>query len=277
MLFVCGTPIGNLDDVTLRVLQTLRSVSLIAAEDTRRTRKLLAHFDIHTPLTSLFAHNEVQKTAFVLGLLREGADVALVTDAGMPGVSDPGARLIAAVVREGLPLTVLPGPSAVVTALVAAGFATEAGFRFVGYLPRRAAELRAAYAAWRAVGGLVVAFEAPRRLSKSLRELAAVAPGLPGAVCRELTKVHEEVVRGTVAELAEHFASEVKGEVTLVFDLGAPTAARGANEAASAAAALVARGLSRRDAAAALAACLGLPHNEAHRLVAEAGPDGERR
>jgi 16S rRNA (cytidine1402-2'-O)-methyltransferase len=272
MLFVCGTPIGNLDDVTPRVLQALRSVVLIAAEDTRRTRKLLSHFAIHTPLTSLFAHNEAEKTAYVLGLLRDGNDVALVTDAGMPGVSDPGARLVAAVLAESLPLTVLPGPSAVVTALVASGFATETGFRFVGYLPRRAAELRAAYGGWCRVGGVVVAFETPQRLGKSLRELAAVAPGLPGAVCRELTKLHEEVVRGPIEALAERFSGEVKGEITLVLDLGEPARAAGgpAAEASASAASLLAKGLSSRDAAAALAVCLGMPRNEAHRIVAEA-------
>ena len=123
MLYVCATPIGNLGDVTPRVLEALSEVELIAAEDTRRTRKLLSHFDIHTPLTSLFQHNELQKTDEVLRLLRDGRDVALVTDAGMPGVHDPGMRLVREVVEEGLEMTVLPGPSAVLTALVAAGIA----------------------------------------------------------------------------------------------------------------------------------------------------------
>jgi 16S rRNA (cytidine1402-2'-O)-methyltransferase len=138
MLYVCATPIGNLGDVTLRVLETLRSVDLIAAEDTRRTRRLLARYGIHTPLTSLFAHNEARKTDYVLGLLREGSDVALVTDAGTPAVSDPGALVVALALREGLELTVLPGPSAVAAAVAASGLAGEEGFRFVGYLPRGA-------------------------------------------------------------------------------------------------------------------------------------------
>ena len=202
MLYVCATPIGNLGDVTLRVLDALRAVELIAAEDTRHTRKLLARYDIHTPLTSLFEHNEARKTAYVLGLLRDGKDVALVTDAGTPGVSDPGSRLVAAALREGLPLTVLPGASAVAAAVAATGLVTDDGFRFVGYLPRRAAELRAAAGSWAAAGGVVVAFETPRRLARSLAELAALAPDVVGSVCRELTKLHEEVALGTLAELA---------------------------------------------------------------------------
>ena len=150
VLYVCATPIGNLGDVTPRVLEALREAELVAAEDTRRTRKLLSHFDIHTPLTSFFQHNELQKTDEVCGLLRDGATVALVTDAGMPGVQDPGMLLVQKVVSEGLEMTVLPGPSAVLTALVAAGLGGD-GFRFVGYLPRRARELEAALKAWQRV------------------------------------------------------------------------------------------------------------------------------
>ena len=276
MLYVCATPIGNLDDVTLRVLETLRAVALIAAEDTRRTRKLLSRHDIHTPTTSLFAHNEAEKTAYVLGLLRDGQDVALVTDAGLPGVSDPGLRLVAATVAEGLPLTVLPGPSAPATAVVASGLAGDGGFCFVGYLPRRAAQLRAAVAAWRRCPGVVVAFETGPRLGASLTELAALAPDAPVAVCRELTKVHEEVVRGTLAELAQRYGARgttvgvpaVKGEITLVIELPATADdAAQAERAGAAAAALRDGGLSRRDAAAALAVCLGLRRSVAKRLV----------
>src|SRR5450756_1607204 len=162
MLYVCATPIGNLGDVTPRVLDTLRAVELVAAEDTRHTRKLLSHFDIHVPLTSLFQHNEAQKTEGVLRLLRDGKDVALVTDAGLPSVQDPGMRLVVRAVAEGLELTVLPGPSAVLTALVAAGYDGD-GFRFVGYLPRRARELETMLQGWRRCGGLVVAFETGQR------------------------------------------------------------------------------------------------------------------
>ncbi len=277
MLYVCATPIGNLDDVSPRVLAALGAVELIAAEDTRRTRRLLSRFDLHTPLTSLFAHNEAEKTERVLGLLRQGRDVALVTDAGMPGVADPGARLVARAAAEGLPLTVLPGPSAVTTALVASGLAGDEGFRFVGYLPRRAADLARSAAQWRRGGGVVVAFESPRRLAVSLERLAALAPGAPAAVCRELTKVHEEVLRGSLDDLAAEIAAreEVRGEVTLVVDLGAPEAeAAGLKaEARAAGAALLARGLSRRDAAAALHVCLGVPRRDATRLTQELAKD----
>ena len=276
MLYVCATPIGNLDDVTARVLETLRAVDLIAAEDTRHTRKLLARYDIHTPTTSLFAHNEAEKTAHLLARLRAGGDVALVTDAGLPGISDPGLRLVAAAAAAGLALTVLPGPSAPVTAVVASGLADDDGFRFVGYLPRRAVDLRAAWDAWRRCGGVVVAFETGHRLAASLARLAALAPDAPGAVCRELTKLHEEVARGTVAELALRFDGEVKGEITLVVDAGRPAGVDelAGERARAAAEALRLAGLSRRDAATALAVCLGIRRNEAKRVVDKAASDG---
>ena len=276
MLYVCATPIGNLDDVTARVLETLRAVDLIAAEDTRHTRKLLARYDIHTPATSLFAHNEAEKTAHLLVRLRAGHNIALVTDAGLPGVSDPGLRLVAAAAVAGLALTVLPGPSAPVTALVASGLAGDEGFRFVGYLPRREVDLRAAWDTWRRCGGVVVAFETGHRLAVSLARLTVLAPDALGAVCRELTKLHEEVARGTVAELALRFAGEVNGEITLVVDAGRPAGVDelAGERARAAATALRLAGLSRRDAATALAVCLGIRHNAAKRVVDEAASDG---
>ena len=285
MLYVCATPIGNLDDVSPRLLEKLREAELIAAEDTRRTRKLLSRFDIHTPLMSFYQHNELQKTGEILRLLREGRIVALVTDAGMPGVQDPGMLLVQKVVGEGLEMTVVPGPSAVLTALVAAGIPGD-GFRFVGYLPRRARELEAALARWRGTsGGLIVAFDTGQRLARSLACLAAHVPDARAAVCRELTKVHEEIVRGTVHELSQRFpvpgpdagpTGAVRGEITLVIDLGRPLdhAAARRPDAESAAAALLARGLSRRDAAAALHVCLGMPRREAERITREIAARG---
>jgi len=284
VLYVCATPIGNLGDVSPRVLDALREAELVAAEDTRRTRKLLSHFDIHTPLTSFFQHNELQKTDEVLRLLRAGSTVALVTDAGMPGVQDPGMLLVEKVVEEQLELTVLPGPSAVLTALVAAGLRGD-GFRFVGYLPRRARELESVIATWRLSGGLIVAFDTGHRLPRSLAVLAACVPDARVAVCRELTKVHEEVVRGTTHELSARYpvpgpdagpTGAVRGEITLVIDLGRPLdpeAARGRG-AAVAAATLLGRGLSRRDTAAALHVCLGVPRREAERLAREVAAGG---
>ena len=279
MLYVCATPIGNLGDITPRVLGALRAADMIAAEDTRHTRKLLSHFDIHVPLTSLFKHNEAQKTEEVLQRLRGGSTIALVTDAGTPGVSDPGMRLVRRALAEGVEVTVLPGPSAVIAAIVSAGYESD-GFRFVGYLPRRSRELEASVAAWRRSGGLVVAFETGQRLARSLAVLAAALPEAPAAVCRELTKVHEEVVRGTLRELSERYpmsghdaghTTAVRGEITLVVDVGpaADEAAMGRPAGREAARALLARGLSRRDTAAALHVCLDIPRREAERLARE--------
>ena len=272
------------DDVSPRVLEKLREAELVAAEDTRRTRKLLSRFDIHTPLTSFFQHNELQKTGEILRLLRDGRTVALVTDAGMPGVQDPGMLLVQKVVSEALEMSVVPGPSAVLTALVAAGIPGE-GFRFVGYLPRRARELEAALLRWRRSGGLIVAFDTGQRLARSLASLASHLPDARAAVCRELTKVHEEVVRASLLELSERYpvpgpdagpTGAVRGEITLVIDLGPPLddAAARRPDAESAAAALLDRGLSRRDAAAALHVCLGMPRRDAELITREVAARG---
>lgn len=279
MLYVCATPIGNLGDITPRVLDALRVVDLVAAEDTRHTRKLLSHFDIHVPLTSLFEHNEAQKTEEVIARLRDGHDVALVTDAGMPGVQDPGMRLVVRALAEGLEFTVLPGPSAVLTALVAAGIDGE-GFRFVGYLPRRARQLETALEGWRRCGGIIVAFETGQRLGSSLATLAALLPEAPAAVCRELTKLHEEVVRGSLVQLSERYpvpgpdagpAAAVRGEITLVVDLGRALDDTAAlrSRARAAAEGMLARGLSRRDVATALHVCLEMPRRDVDALVRE--------
>ena len=236
MLYVCATPIGNLGDVSPRVLDALREAELVAAEDTRRTRKLLSHFDIHAPLTSFFQHNELQKTDEVLRLLRDGRTVALVTDAGMPGVQDPGMLLVQKVVAEGLDMTVLPGPSAVLTALVAAGISGD-GFRFVGYLPRRARELEATLTEWRRCGGLIVAFDTGQRLPRSL----AVPGGPPaGGQGRRLPRAHQGARGGRARHACSSSASgtrcpgpdagptgAVRGEITVVLDLGRPLDAGG--------------------------------------------------
>src|SRR5437764_4098723 len=214
-LAVCATPIGNLEDVTLRVLEELRAADTVLCEDTRHTRTLLTRHGIRARLVSYHEHNEARRTAEVLPRLAAGERIALVSDAGLPGISDPGARLVAASLDAGVPVTVLPGPSAVETGLVVSGLAGER-YRFVGYLPRgeRAlTELAAELAGW---VWPVVAFESPQRLPRTLAVLARVVPDRPAAVCRELTKRHEEVARGTVAELAERFTEPVRGEVTLV-------------------------------------------------------------
>ena len=262
-LAVCATPIGNLDDVTLRVLAELREADVVLAEDTRHTRGLLARHGIEARLLSYHEHNEAKRTAELLPRLEAGERLALVSDAGLPGISDPGARLVAAALEAGVPVTVLPGPSAVETALVASGLVGER-YQFVGYLPRgeRAlAELGEELARW---PWPVVAFESPQRLPRSLAALARVVPDRPCAVCRELTKRHEQVLRGTVSELAGSIGEPVRGEVTLVFG-EAPPAARSDEEATAAVAELVEAGVSRRQAAALVGRLTGASRNTLYR------------
>jgi len=211
-LIVCPTPIGNLEDVTLRVLAALRDADIVACEDTRRTRVLLDRYGVKARLESYHEHNERQRSAELVKLMRDGAVVALVSDAGMPLVSDPGFLLVQGCVAAGLAVEVLPGPSAALAALVASALPADR-WRFEGFLPRKRAALEQVFQA----PETVVAFESPRRLHKSLAVLAELDPGRPVAVCRELTKVHEEIVRGTAAELAERYAATPpKGEVALV-------------------------------------------------------------
>jgi 16S rRNA (cytidine1402-2'-O)-methyltransferase len=262
-LAVCATPIGNLEDVTLRVLRELSEADLVLCEDTRRTRILLERHGIAARLVSYHEHNEAARTAEMLPRLAGGERVALVSDAGLPGISDPGARLVAVALQAGIPVTVLPGASAVETALVASGFAAEQ-YQFLGYLPRGE---RALGALWEELGGwphTAVAFESPRRLPSTLRSLARVLPERPVAVCRELTKAFEEVVRGPASELAARFADAPKGEITLV--LG-PAEARVPEEAGAidAVAELVAAGVSRRQAADVVARLTGTARNRLYK------------
>jgi 16S rRNA (cytidine1402-2'-O)-methyltransferase len=262
-LAVCATPIGNLDDVTLRLLEELRSADVILCEDTRHTRVLLDRHGISgARLLSYHEHNEAKRTSELLPRLLAGERVALVSDAGMPGISDPGARLIGAALEQGVPVTVLPGPSAVDTALVAAGFAADR-YQFVGFLPRSAGALTAL---WRGLAGWaypVVAFESPRRLPATLRSLAAAQPGREVAVCRELTKKFEEVVRGSAAEVSARFAEPPKGEITLV--LGPGEEERDLPGALEAVDELVAAGIPRRQAADVVSRLTGASRNELYR------------
>ena len=217
-LVVCPTPIGNLEDVTLRVLSALREADVVACEDTRRTRVLLDRYGVTAKLVSYHEHNERARAAELVRRMRDGAVVALVSDAGMPLISDPGFLLVRGCVAAGLPVEVLPGPSAAVTALVASGLPADE-WRFHGFLPRKKGELRRLLAE----PGTLVAFESPRRLPRTLALVAELDPSRELAVCRELTKVHEEVVRGPASELAERWAgAPPKGEVVLV--LGPPSA-----------------------------------------------------
>jgi 16S rRNA (cytidine1402-2'-O)-methyltransferase len=222
-LLVCATPIGNLDDVTLRVLDALRAADVLACEDTRHTQILLARHDIVAArLVSLHEHNERARASDLAARIRAGETVALVSDAGTPLISDPGFALVQACIQAGLPVEVLPGPSAVLSALVASGLPAER-WCFVGFLPRKRAERERLFEHPqhprhpRHPLQTLVAFESPRRLAATLEQLAERDPRRPLAVCRELTKLHEEVRRGTAAELAEHYAENApRGEVVLV-------------------------------------------------------------
>jgi 16S rRNA (cytidine1402-2'-O)-methyltransferase len=247
-LAVCATPIGNLDDVTARVLRELAEADLVLCEDTRHTRTLLDRYGIEARLQSYHRHNEAARTAELLPRLEAGERVALVSDAGMPGINDPGARLIEAALDAALPVTVLPGPSAVETALVASGLTGER-FQFLGYLPRGEKARRELWRELEAWPHPAVAFESPRRLPATLRSLAEAMPSRPVAVCRELTKLFEEVVRGPATEVARRFPEPPKGELTLVIGSGEEERDRvGAGEAVDAVGELVAAGVPRRQA-----------------------------
>ena len=265
-LAVCATPIGNLEDVTLRVLNELSEAELVLCEDTRRTRTLLSRHGIASRLLSYHEHNEAKRTAELVPRLVAGERMALVSDAGLPGMSDPGQRLVAAAIEAGVPVIVLPGASAVETALVASGFAFER-YQFVGYLPRGERALVALWDELAAWPHAVVAFESPQRLPATLRSLAKALPERAVAVCRELTKAFEEVVRGLPAEVLARFDTPPKGEITLVLAGGASAAVSDerAKEAAAAVAELIAAGISRRDAAALVSRLTELPRGRLYR------------
>jgi 16S rRNA (cytidine1402-2'-O)-methyltransferase len=266
-LLVCPTPIGNLQDVTLRVLEVLAQVDVIACEDTRHTRTLLERHAIQAPLVSLHEHNERARARELAQRIRAGAEIALVSDAGTPLISDPGFALVRECIAGEIDVEVLPGPSAVTSALVASGLPSER-WCFAGFLPRKRAELL------RVLGEAeqtLVAFESPRRLSASLRTLAELDPQRPAAVCRELSKLHEEVRRGSALELADHF-QEVppRGEIVIVIGAAEPQQAS-RERALEVLGELVAGGARPRPAAAAVAKLTGLSANELYRKLTGAG------
>jgi len=214
-LYVVATPIGNLEDISLRALRTLREVKLIAAEDTRRTKQLLAKYEIKTPVTSYHEHNKWVKLDYILDCLGDG-DVALVSNAGMPGISDPGYELILAANRRGIPVVPIPGPSVVITALVVSGLPTER-FTYIGFLPHKASSRQRLLESVADEYGTIVVLESPHRLRAALNDILLVLGDRKVAVCRELTKMHEEVFRGTISQAIEHF-TQPKGEFTLVIE-----------------------------------------------------------
>ena len=261
-LVVCPTPIGNLEDVTLRVLAALREADIVACEDTRRTRVLLDRYGVRAHLVSYHEHNETERAAELVQRMREGAVVALVSDAGMPLVSDPGFVLVTGAVAAGLSVEVLPGPSAAIAALVASALPADR-WRFVGFLPRKRGELGEMFGS----PETLVAFESPRRVAASLRALAELDPERPVAVARELTKVHEEVVRGTASELAARYVDEPpRGEVVLV--VGAAPAVEGhLGPALEALRRLVDAGAKPRPAAGVVADLTGVSANALYRAL----------
>jgi 16S rRNA (cytidine1402-2'-O)-methyltransferase len=263
-LAVCATPIGNLEDVTLRVLAELAAADTVLCEDTRHTRGLLQRHGIEAKLVSYHEHNEAKRTAELLPRLEAGERVALVSDAGLPGVSDPGARLVRAALEAGVEVTVLPGPSAVETALVASGLVAEQ-YRFLGFLPRGEKALAALWQELRGWPWPAVAFESPQRLPATLCSLAAAEPEREAAVCRELTKRFEEVARGIATELAARFAEPPKGEITLVLGPGEAPAGAGEESALAAMAELVGAGLPRRRAAELVSRLTGVARNRLYR------------
>ena len=215
-LYVVSTPIGNLEDITLRALRILKEVDLIAAEDTRRTGLLLKHFGIEKPLTSYFEGNELKKREFILSRLTEGSNVSLVSDAGTPGISDPGFRLIRLAIENEIPVVPIPGPSAVITALSIAGLPTDAFF-FKGFLPHKAKKRRDLLSELVDVRETLVFYESPHRISETLQDILDRMGDREMVLARELTKVYEEVLRGRVSEIQQQIGSrKLKGEITLV-------------------------------------------------------------
>ena len=274
-LYVVGTPIGNLEDITLRAARMLGEVSLVAAEDTRVTRRLLNHLGVRVPCVSCNEHNRRQRLPELLRVLQDG-DVALVTDAGMPGVSDPGAAIVAAVADEGFGVRVIPGPSAVTTALAVSGMPSDS-FTFLGFLPRRGKERRERLAGAAAIPDTLAIFESPHRMQTTLADLLRTLGDRRIAVCRELTKLHEEVWRGRISDAIEHFA-EPRGEFVLVV-AGADAQAEQEGvappeQAREQLAALRQSGSRVREAVAEVMAATGLPRSEVYRLWVETGKQG---
>lgn len=275
-LYILATPIGNLEDLSDRTKRILAEVDLVAAEDTRRTQTLLSHLAIHKPIESYHEHNERDKAEKLLRRLREGASIALVTDAGVPTISDPGAHLVARALAEGIPVSPIPGPSAILSALSVSGFNADR-FIFAGYPPRKPGERRAFYAALADSDVPAVIYEAPHRLKESLDDaIAELGGGRVALIAREMTKRFEEIRRDALEDLRRHYdTAEPLGEFTIVL---APEASDGKPSAASnadltrAAQLLLAAGVHTGDAADILAAAAGVSRNEAYATVLKARP-----
>ena len=267
-LYVVATPLGNLEDVTLRALRLLREVKLVACEDTRRTAGLLKAHGISTPTTSYFEHNERWKGAQVLEVVRKGGDVALVSDAGTPGISDPGYRLVRDARAEGLPVVPIPGPSAAVAALSVSGL-PSGRFLFVGFLPARSGPRRAALEDLADARETLIFYESPLRVVSALEDMARILGDRPAFLCREATKIHEEYRRGTLSELRADLAErkEVRGEIVLVVEGGTAPVPASTETPEALFARLTSEGRTRREAVKEVARALGLPAREVYRRV----------
>lgn len=271
-LYLCATPIGNLEDMTFRAVRTLKSVALIAAEDTRHTRKLLSHYDIHVPLTSYHEHNKMAKGPELIEKLAAGSDVALVSDAGIPGISDPGEELVALAVAAGIPVVPVPGANAALSALVSSGLPT-ARFMFAGFLPKTGTRRKDILRELASVPETLVFYESPHHLEKTLKDLSAAFGDRQSVVGRELTKIHEEFVRGSLAELQDHFRMRPpRGECTLVVagfqaaeanDADPPDEARIRSEVED----LIRAGANKKDAIKQIASKSGLSRNKVYGLM----------
>ena len=273
VLYLVATPIGNLEDVSLRALRILREVSFIAAEDTRTTAKLLSRYDIHTPMISFFEHNELVKRDEILSAL-ESADIALVSEAGMPAISDPGYRLVQAATAAGASVTVIPGPSALVSALAVSGLPTDS-FVFLGFLPRRRGPRQRLLAEARAEKRTLIAYEAPHRLVEALDDILAQCGDRQVVVAGELTKMFEEVWRGPVSAALDHFRQKPpRGEYTLVLagNSGAGETAWPQSDILAALAQELAAGATRRDAVARVVKASGWARRAVYRLAIRTTP-----
>lgn len=266
-LYIVATPIGNMEDITLRALRTLREVGLVAAEDTRSARNLLSRHDIHTPLTSYYEHNKLSKLDRILSAL-ESSDVALISEAGMPGISDPGYELVCAAIARGVTVTPIPGPSALLSALAASGLPTDR-FLYVGFLPRQKAERRRFLSALGGERATLVAYESPHRVLDTLEDVLSMLGDRRMVAARELTKVFEEFVRGPASQVLAHFqATPPRGEFTLVIEGNSiqqtptpPSPAHLRQRLAE----LAAQGIAPSDAARILAAETGLPRRDVYK------------
>jgi 16S rRNA (cytidine1402-2'-O)-methyltransferase len=267
-LYVVSTPIGNLEDITLRALRILREVSVIACEDTRQTRKLLDHFDIRTAAISYHDHNEISRAVELIKRIQDGENIALVTDAGTPLVSDPGYRLVDAAVQSDVTIVPIPGASAVLGALAAAGLPTDE-FRFCGFLPPKQGQRRKVLESLADETCTLVFYESPHRILEALEDVNAVMGARRMVLARELTKLHEEFIRGTAAEIGASLSERpaVKGEITLLIGKGEPVV--DATPVPDAVAALEAQGVSRMDAIKQVARTRGLSKRDVYREVNE--------